>query len=171
MLFFVHLLQEEARIADMAFEHLVSIYAVGFLGALSSATVFMLYSHFSGTTTSLQNFSFACIAGAFHWLPAVIAAYAVIVRETTMSPVSSALLLAFAYLSYGIILSLLTSITKKALATRSGAKNPAAHNHRCAPQICKDAIWNRSLLHVFEASRSKYWQALLYPSHQSSGKS
>ncbi|PAN36509.1 hypothetical protein PAHAL_6G288900 [Panicum hallii] len=116
-------MKEEARIADMAFEHLVSIYAVGFLGALSSATVFMLYSHFSGTTTSLQNFSFACIAGAFHWLPAVIAAYAVIVRETTMSPVSSALLLAFAYLSYGIILSLLTSITKKALATRSGAKN------------------------------------------------
>jgi len=106
----------------MAFEHLVSIYAVGFLGALSGATVFMLYTHFSGTTASLQHFSFACVAGAFHWLPAVIAAYAVIVQETTKSPVEFALFIAFAYLSYGIIVSLLTSVTNKALATRSGTK-------------------------------------------------
>nr|TKW11527.1 hypothetical protein SEVIR_6G237600v2 [Setaria viridis] len=119
-------MKEEVRTANMALEHLVSIYAIGFLGALSSATVFMLYNHFSGATVSLQHFSFACIAGAFHWLPAVIAAYAVIVRETTTSPVSFALLTAFAYLSYGIILSLLTSITNKALATRSGAKKDMA---------------------------------------------
>jgi len=67
---FDHLLffQDEAGTANMAFEHLVSIYAVGFLGALSGATVFMLYTHFSGTTASLQHFSFACVAGAFHWL-------------------------------------------------------------------------------------------------------
>lgn len=121
---FDHLLffQDEAGAANMAFEHLVSIYAVGFLGALSGATVFMLYTHFSGTTASLQHFSFACVAGAFHWLPAVIAAYAVIVRETTKSPVEFALFIAFAYLSYGIIVSLLTSVTNKALATRSGTK-------------------------------------------------
>ncbi|CAO2184500.1 unnamed protein product [Urochloa humidicola] len=119
-------MKEEVRTANMAFEHLVSIYAIGFLGALSSATVFMLYNHFSGSTASLQHFSFACVAGAFHWLPAVIAAYAVIVQETTTSPVSFALLIAFAYLSYGIILSLLTSITNKALATRSGAKEDMA---------------------------------------------
>uniref|UniRef100_A0A0A9TEJ7 Uncharacterized protein n=1 Tax=Arundo donax TaxID=35708 RepID=A0A0A9TEJ7_ARUDO len=49
--------------------------------------------------------------------------------------------------------------------------DPAAHNHCCAHQICKDAIRNRSLLHVPEASWSKDWQALLYPSHQSVGKS
>ncbi|KAF8653877.1 hypothetical protein HU200_062011 [Digitaria exilis] len=115
-------MKEEERIANIAFEHLVSIYAVGFLGALSSATVFMLYNHFSGATASLQHFSFACIAGAFHWLPAVIAAYAVIVQETTTSPVSFSLCIAFAYLSYGIVLILLTSITNKALATMLGAK-------------------------------------------------
>lgn len=122
---FDHLLfffQDEAGTANMAFEHLFSIYAVGFLGALSGATVFMLYTHFSGTTASLQHFSFACVAGAFHWLPAVIAAYAVIVRETTKSPVEFALFIAFAYLSYGIIVSLLTSVANKALATRSGTK-------------------------------------------------
>lgn len=121
-----HLLQEEVRTANMAFEHLVSIYAIGFLGALSSATVFTLYNHLSGATASLQHFSFACVAGAFHWLPAVIAAYAVIVQDMTTSPVSFSLLIAFAYLSYGIILSLLTSITNKALATRSGAKKDMA---------------------------------------------
>ncbi|CAD6263388.1 unnamed protein product [Miscanthus lutarioriparius] len=115
-------MKDEAGTANMAFEHLVSIYAVGFLGALSGATVFMLYTHFSGTTASLQHFSFACVAGAFHWLPAVIAAYAVIVQETTKSPVEFALFIAFAYLSYGIIVSLLTSVTNKALATRSGTK-------------------------------------------------
>lgn len=121
---FDHLLlfQDEAGTANMAFEHLVSIYAVGFLGALSGATVFMLYTHFSGTTASLRHFSFACVAGAFHWLPAVIAAYAVIVRETTKSPLEFALFIAFAYLSNGIIVGLLTSVTNKALATRSGTK-------------------------------------------------
>jgi acetyltransferase-like isoleucine patch superfamily enzyme len=46
----------------------------------------------------------------------------VIVRETTKSPVEFALFIAFAYLSYGIIVSLLTSVTNKALATRSGTK-------------------------------------------------
>ncbi|XP_062225911.1 uncharacterized protein LOC133924410 [Phragmites australis] len=115
-------MKEEARIANMPLEHLVSIYAVGFLGALSSATVFMLYTHFSGTTASLQCFSFACVAGAFHWLPAVITAYAVIVRETPTSPLAFALFIAFAYLSYGFILSLLTGITNKALATRTRTK-------------------------------------------------
>jgi acetyltransferase-like isoleucine patch superfamily enzyme len=46
----------------------------------------------------------------------------VIVRETTKSPVEFALFIAFAYLSYGIIVSLLTSVANKALATRSGTK-------------------------------------------------
>lgn len=113
-------IQEEARTANMAFKHLVSIYAVGFMGALSSATVFMLYTHFTGTRASLQLFSFACVAGAFHWLPAVITTYAVIVRETPTSPVAFALFIALAYLSYGIVLSLLTSIANKALATMAG---------------------------------------------------
>ncbi|WVZ86080.1 hypothetical protein U9M48_032921 [Paspalum notatum var. saurae] len=115
-------MKEEAGTVNMAFEHLVSIYAVGFLGALSSATVFMLYTQFSGTTASLQHFSFACIAGAFHWLPAVIAAYAVIVQETTTSPAAFALFTALAYLSYGIIIILLTSVANKVLATRTGSK-------------------------------------------------
>ncbi|KAL6652550.1 hypothetical protein ACP70R_011475 [Stipagrostis hirtigluma subsp. patula] len=115
-------MKAEASITSMPFEHLVSIYAVGFLGALSSATVFMLYTYFSGTTASIQHFSFACVAGAFHWLPAVIAAYAVIVRETPTSPLAFALFIAFAYLSYGIILSLLTGIANRALVTVTGTK-------------------------------------------------
>ncbi|KAK3142310.1 hypothetical protein QOZ80_4BG0344910 [Eleusine coracana subsp. coracana] len=115
-------MKEEARTTNMAFRHFVSIYAVGFMGALSSAIVFMLYTHFTGTRASLQLFSFACVAGAFHWLPAVITTYAVIVQETPTSPVAFALFIALAYLSYGIILSLLTSIANKALATRTGTQ-------------------------------------------------
>jgi acetyltransferase-like isoleucine patch superfamily enzyme len=113
--------QEEARTVKTAFKHFVSIYAVGFMGALSSATVFMLYMHFSGTRTSLKLFSFTCVAGAFHWLPAVITIYAVIVQESPTSPVAFALFIALAYLSYGIVLSLLTSIINNALA-RTGAQ-------------------------------------------------
>jgi hypothetical protein len=49
--------------------------------------------------------------------------------------------------------------------------DPAAYNHCCTPQICKDAIRHRGVLHVPEASWSKDWQALLNPSHQSGSKS
>ncbi|XP_048557931.1 uncharacterized protein LOC125538701 [Triticum urartu] len=115
-------MKEETGKANMLLEHLVCIYAVAVLGALSSATVYTLYIHFSGTEASPQHFSFACIAGAFHWLPAALAAYPVIVRETPTSALTFALSIAFAYLSYGVILSLLTSVVNTALATRPGTK-------------------------------------------------
>ncbi|KAK1621123.1 hypothetical protein QYE76_026640 [Lolium multiflorum] len=115
-------MKEETRKATMLLEHLVCIYAVAFLGALSSATVYMLYTYFSGTDASLRHFSFACIAGAFHWLPAVMSSYPVIVQEAPTSALTFALSIAFAYLSYGIILSLLTSIVNTALAPRTGIK-------------------------------------------------
>ncbi|XP_051217809.1 uncharacterized protein [Lolium perenne] len=115
-------MKEETRKAAMFLEHLVCIYAVAFLGALSSATVYMLYTHFSGTEASFQHFSFACIAGSFHWLPAAMAAYPVIVQETPTSALKFALSVAFSYLSYGVILILLTSIVNTALATSTGKK-------------------------------------------------
>ncbi|KAF0890511.1 hypothetical protein E2562_002868 [Oryza meyeriana var. granulata] len=115
-------IKEEATKTKVTLEHLVSIYAVGILGALSSAIVYTLYTQFSGTPASLQHFSFACIAGAFHWLPAAITAYAVIVQETPTSALTFALFIAFAYLSYGVILSLLTRIAIKTLAARPGTK-------------------------------------------------
>ncbi|XP_015691720.2 uncharacterized protein LOC102705529 [Oryza brachyantha] len=115
-------LKEKTTKGNMMLEHLASIYAVGILGALSSAIVYTLYAHFSGTAASPRHFSFACIAGAFHWLPAAITAYAVIVQETPTSASTFALLTAFAYLSYGVILSLLTSVAIKALAAIHGTK-------------------------------------------------
>ncbi|PNT61291.1 hypothetical protein BRADI_5g13250v3 [Brachypodium distachyon] len=115
-------MKEETRNAGILLEHLVSIYAVAFIGSLSSATVYMLYTHFFGNEDSFQHFSFACIAGAFHWLPAVIAAYPVIVQETPTRALTFALSITFAYLSYGVILSLLSSIANTALATRTETK-------------------------------------------------
>uniref|UniRef100_A0A0D3FWZ1 4-coumarate--CoA ligase n=1 Tax=Oryza barthii TaxID=65489 RepID=A0A0D3FWZ1_9ORYZ len=115
-------IKKEAAKANMILEHLVSIYAVGILGALSGAIVYTLYTHLSGKAASPLHFSFACIAGAFHWLPAAITAYAVIVQETPTSALSFALFTAFAYLSYGVILSILTSITSRALAAKPGTK-------------------------------------------------
>jgi hypothetical protein len=70
---------------------------------------------------SEQGSSFACVAAAFHWLPAVITIYAVIVQEAPTSPLAFALFIALAYLSYGIVLSILTSIINIALA-RTGVQ-------------------------------------------------
>uniref|UniRef100_A0A6V7QWC8 4-coumarate--CoA ligase n=1 Tax=Ananas comosus var. bracteatus TaxID=296719 RepID=A0A6V7QWC8_ANACO len=101
--------------------HFMGIYAVGYLSSLSAAVLYLLYIHFSGASPSLHHFSFVCVAGAFHWLPAIITTYAVLINEIPCSPILTALFVAMAYLSHGIILSLFTSSANLLLAPKKGS--------------------------------------------------
>ncbi|XP_072977090.1 uncharacterized protein [Typha angustifolia] len=102
--------------------HLMGIYAIGFLGSLSGAILHLLYIYFSRTSPSLFHFTLFCLAGSFHWLPTAITAYAVIVSEIPSSPTTFAFLVATAYATHGIILSLLTSFISRLLSGKRVAK-------------------------------------------------
>ncbi|XP_058073505.1 uncharacterized protein LOC131222454 [Magnolia sinica] len=97
------------------FYHFMGIYAVGFLSSLSAAILYFLYIHLSHNSPSLQHFAFLCIAGAFHWLPAVLAAYANIFAATPSNAAAFALSIATAYVAHGLILSLITCILTRFL--------------------------------------------------------
>nr|XP_043633600.1 uncharacterized protein LOC122604798 [Erigeron canadensis] len=88
--------------------HLMGIYAVAFLSSLSAAISYFLYISLYQESPSLKHFSFLCVAGAFHWLPFTIIAYATMIFTTSVNPLTFSMTLAAAYLAHGLILSLLT---------------------------------------------------------------
>ncbi|KAI3705436.1 hypothetical protein L1987_75673 [Smallanthus sonchifolius] len=91
-----------------AIYHLMGIYVVGFLSSLSCAAAYFIYISLYQQSPSLKHFSFLCVAGAFHWLPFTIIAYATMIFTTSVHPLTFALTLATTYLAHGLILSLLT---------------------------------------------------------------
>ncbi|XP_076942402.1 uncharacterized protein LOC143612262 [Bidens hawaiensis] len=91
-----------------AIHHLMGIYVVGLLSSLSSAIAYFIYISLYQQSPSLKHFSFLCVAGAFHWLPFTIIAYAAMILTTSVHPLTFAMSLATAYLAHGLILSLLT---------------------------------------------------------------
>ncbi|KAI7725940.1 hypothetical protein M8C21_013228 [Ambrosia artemisiifolia] len=96
-----------------AIYHLMGIYVVGFLSSLSAAIVYFLYISLYQESPSVKHFSFLCVAGAFHWLPFTIIAYAAMIFTTSVHPLSFAMTLSTGYLAHGLILSLLTcSVTR-----------------------------------------------------------
>ncbi|KAF8398460.1 hypothetical protein HHK36_017388 [Tetracentron sinense] len=96
--------------------HFMGIYIVGFLSSLSAAIVYFLHIQLSGNPSSLQHFAFLCIAGAFHWFPAIIVAYASMFSTAPSNPITFALAVSFAYLTHGLILSFLTCTLTRFLA-------------------------------------------------------
>ncbi|KAD5961681.1 hypothetical protein E3N88_13154 [Mikania micrantha] len=91
-----------------AIYHLLGIYVVGFLSSLSCAIAYFLYISLYQESPSLEHFSFLCVAGAFHWLPFTIIAYATMIFTTSVHSLTFAMTLAAAYLAHGLILSFLT---------------------------------------------------------------
>ncbi|KAH7674098.1 Catalase mono-functional hem-containing protein [Dioscorea alata] len=92
--------------------HFLGIYTVGFLSSLAGAILYLLYISLTKSSLRLDYFAFVCIAGAFHWLPAVITAYATFIGSIKCHPVPFAFFVTIAYLGHGIILSILSSIVK-----------------------------------------------------------
>ncbi|MQM06028.1 hypothetical protein Taro_038849 [Colocasia esculenta] len=105
--------------------HFMGIYTVGLLSSLSAAILYIIYTQLSGTSSSSEHFAFLCVAGAFHWFPAVFAAYAVMIGDVPSKPIEFALFIAIAYLSHGIVFSLLTAVSARFLSRRRGD----AENH------------------------------------------
>ncbi|XP_042447175.1 uncharacterized protein LOC122032000 [Zingiber officinale] len=103
--------------------HFLGIYAVGCLGSLSGAIVYSSYVYFFGASFSRHNFTFACLAGAFHWLPATITAFASITTELPSSPITCAFFMATAYFIHGLVLSLLTAILNRYLNSNRRASS------------------------------------------------
>ncbi|KAJ1399879.1 Trimeric LpxA-like superfamily [Sesbania bispinosa] len=89
--------------------HFMGIYLVGFLSSLAGAIAYFLYIRFSKQPLSLQQFSFVCICGAFHWIPFTIIAYATMFSDVPSNPITFAISFTSAYLLHGLILIILTS--------------------------------------------------------------
>ncbi|XP_077254119.1 uncharacterized protein LOC143893052 [Tasmannia lanceolata] len=104
------------------FYHFMGIYMVGFLSALSAAIMYFLYSWLSQNSPSIQMFSFLCIAGAFHWFPAAIIAYATIFVSIPSCLVTFSFSVAMAYITHGLILILLTSISTQFLTRKQDSQ-------------------------------------------------
>uniref|UniRef100_K4ASN0 Carrier domain-containing protein n=2 Tax=Solanum lycopersicum TaxID=4081 RepID=K4ASN0_SOLLC len=91
-----------------AMYHLMGIYIVGFISALSGAILYFLYILLAQKSPSLHHFSLICLSGAFHWLPFTIIAYMAIISSITSSPIIFAISVATVYLAHGLTLSILT---------------------------------------------------------------
>lgn len=87
----------------------MGIYMVGFISTISAAVLYFLCNTVLQKPLSIENFSFFCIAGAFHWFPFTIVAYATMIASESASPVRFATSAATAYLTHGLIHILFTS--------------------------------------------------------------
>lgn len=115
--------QAETPVRNIApFYQFMGVYAIGFLSVLSGAILYFLYIFWTQTSMSLKHFTFMCVASAFHWLPATLAAYVAIIREVPANPLIFALHLSLGYMSHGLILSLLTAISSRLLTGKQGTK-------------------------------------------------
>lgn len=107
--------------ADAIYQFL-GIYAVGLLSSLAAATAYFVYIWFSQKPLSLQNFTFLCIAGSFHWIPYTIVAYCMMLSQAPTNPTGFAFTIAIAYLLHGLIFSLLTSVSSRLLSAEQEEK-------------------------------------------------
>ncbi|GMP88259.1 hypothetical protein CsSME_00040310 [Camellia sinensis var. sinensis] len=89
---------------------------VAFLSTLSAAIIYVIYVWLLQKPCSVQNFSFFCISGAFHWFPFAIVAYGTMFNTAPSSAINFALSVAIAYLAHGLILSFLTCTLNSVLA-------------------------------------------------------
>ncbi|CAI0450227.1 unnamed protein product [Linum tenue] len=107
-----------------ALSHFLGIYMVGLLSSFSAVIVYFVYIYLSQQPPSLQQFSLSCIAGAFHWLPFTIIAYATILPGNLLtSPLTFATSLAIFYLAHGLILIFLTGAFTRSLAGKPDKEN------------------------------------------------
>ncbi|KAJ9555327.1 hypothetical protein OSB04_009941 [Centaurea solstitialis] len=83
---------------------------------LSAAIGYTIYLWLLQKPQSLQHFSFLCLCASLHWLPFNLMAYIIIFKDIPTSPLSFSITIAMAYLSHGIILTLLTSISVRILS-------------------------------------------------------
>ncbi|KAF6158732.1 hypothetical protein GIB67_040246 [Kingdonia uniflora] len=102
--------------------HLLGIYMVGLISSLSAAILYFIHINLTQNPHSPQHFAFLCVAGAFHWFPAIIVAYATMFLMIPLNPATFAVSVGAAYLVHGLILSLLTSIFTRFLAEKQESK-------------------------------------------------
>ncbi|KAJ7980735.1 AMP-dependent synthetase/ligase [Quillaja saponaria] len=100
-----------------AIYHFIGIYLVGFLSSLAGAIVYLLYVWFSQKTPSVEYFAFVCIAGAFHWIPFTIIAYATMLTDVPSNLIIFSISFSLGYLVHGLILSFLTCALTRFLNT------------------------------------------------------
>ncbi|KAJ0083836.1 hypothetical protein Patl1_29820 [Pistacia atlantica] len=100
----------------------MGIYMVSFISTLAGAVVYLFYLWLSQKPASVQQFSFLCIAGAFHWIPFTVTAYATMFTSIPSNPAYCAILVAIAYLFHGLVLSFLTCISAHFLAGKEEEK-------------------------------------------------
>ncbi|KAJ8574149.1 hypothetical protein K7X08_025954 [Anisodus acutangulus] len=115
---------------SQAMYHLMGIYIVGFISALSGAILYFLYILLAQKSPSLQHFSLFCLSGAFHWLPFTIIGYITIISSTSLSPIIFAISVSTAYLTHGLVLSFLTIIVNNFLSKSTDDSRRTWLKHR-----------------------------------------
>ncbi|KAJ9139715.1 hypothetical protein P3X46_030424 [Hevea brasiliensis] len=110
-------MQQNPSMSDSIY-HLMGIYMVGFLSTLSAAIIYLLFIWLSQKSASLQQFSFLCICGAFHWVPFTVIAYATMFAGVTTNPVNFAISIAIPYFAHGLILGFFTCTLTHCLSGR-----------------------------------------------------
>ncbi|OVA06663.1 AMP-dependent synthetase/ligase [Macleaya cordata] len=98
------------------FYHFLGIYMVGFISSVSAAIIYHFHLQLSQNPPSLEHFTFLCIAGAFHWFPFTLIAYATIFASVPSNPATFAFSVGITYLVHGLILSVLTGTLTRFLA-------------------------------------------------------
>ncbi|CAB4312074.1 unnamed protein product [Prunus armeniaca] len=107
---------------DEAIYQFIGIYIVGLLGTLSASVVYLVYIWMSQKPLSPQEFAFSCIFGAFHWMPYTIIAYAIMFSDVPSNIIYLSISMAVAYLSYGLVLSFLTSALTHFISSKQEKK-------------------------------------------------
>ncbi|KAM1805985.1 hypothetical protein ACFX11_029181 [Malus domestica] len=107
---------------DVAVYQFIGIYIVGLLSTLSASIVYLVYIWMSQKPLSPQEFAFACLFGAFHWMPYTVVAYATMFSNVPLGIIYSSISLAVAYLAYGIVLSFLTGALTRLISSNQEKK-------------------------------------------------
>lgn len=100
----------------------IGVYMVSFLSTFSAAILYILYIWILKKPASFEAFVFACIAGAYHWIPFNIIAYVIIFGHLRQHPSNLAISMAIGYSAHGIILTILTSAFAHILSNNQGKK-------------------------------------------------
>ncbi|KAM1653120.1 hypothetical protein EV1_005701 [Malus domestica] len=100
----------------------IGIYIVGLLSTLSASIVYLVYIWLSQKPLSPREFAFACLFGAFHWMPYTVIAYATMFSNVPLGIIYSSISMAVAYLAYGIVLSFLTAALTRLISSNQEKK-------------------------------------------------
>ncbi|KAM2350617.1 hypothetical protein ACFXTH_005541 [Malus domestica] len=100
----------------------IGIYIVGLLSTLSASIVYLVYIWMSQKPLSPQEFAFACLFGAFHWMPYTVIAYATMFSNVPLGIIYSSISMAVAYLAYGIVFSFLTAALTRLISSNQEKK-------------------------------------------------